>query len=103
MKLADGCNRVPVKLDGAEIGFLHLTPQQEARLRGLWPDHIGRCLVIDTDDALAEMGFVSLPVVYFAPLLGAGVMPCCGRTPFEAAEDARITIDRDAVTCRGGR
>ncbi len=103
MKLPDGCNRIPVRFDGELIGFLHLTPQQEARLRGLWPDHIGRCLVIDTDDALAGMSFVALPFVHMCPLPGSGVMPCCGRTPFETADDPRITIDRDAVTCRGGR
>lgn len=101
MKLPDGCNHVPVKLDNEEIGFLHLTPQQEARLRGLWPDHIGRLLEIGTDDALAGMIFVALPVVHMHPQAGSGVMLCCGLTPFETREDARITIDRDAVTCRG--
>lgn len=103
MKLPDGCNRIPVRFDGDLIGFLHLTPQQEARLRGLWPDHIGRRLEIDTDDSLAGMSFVALPVTHFAPLFGAAVMPCCGRTPFEVGADARITVDRNAVTCRGKR
>lgn len=103
MKLPDGRNHVPVKLDNEKIGFLHLTPQQEARMRGLWPDHIGRLLEIGTDDALDGMLFVALPVVHCCPPIGSAVMPCCGLTPFETREDARVTIDRDAVTCRGKR
>lgn len=37
--------------------------------------------------------------VHACPPEGSGVMPCCGRTPFEAPRIHRISSDPDAVTC----
>lgn len=39
-------------------------------------------------------------VVHQCPPDGAGVMPCCGRTPFEVPRTDRMTTDADAVTCK---
>jgi hypothetical protein len=41
-----------------------------------------------------------VPVVHACPPDGGHLMPCCGRTPFEALAD-RITIDPGLVTCPG--
>ena len=38
--------------------------------------------------------------VHLCPPGDSGVMPCCGRTPFEAVAD-RMTLDADLVTCPG--
>jgi hypothetical protein len=39
-------------------------------------------------------------VVHQCPPDGAGVMPCCNRTPFEVSRTDRMTTDADAVTCK---
>jgi hypothetical protein len=39
-------------------------------------------------------------VVHQCPPDGAGVMPCCGRTPFEVPRTDRMTADASAVTCK---
>lgn len=39
------------------------------------------------------------PVVHACPPDGSGIMPCCGRTPFETPGD-RITMNPNNVTCR---
>lgn len=36
-----------------------------------------------------------------SPPDGSGLTPCCARTPFELAEDDRITSNIDNVTCLG--
>lgn len=36
------------------------------------------------------------------PTGDSGVMPCCGRTPFEVSRDDRMTLDESLVTCYGG-
>lgn len=42
-----------------------------------------------------------MPVLIHAcPPEGSGIMPCCGRTPFEVTSH-RMTQDREKVTCRG--
>lgn len=41
-------------------------------------------------------------VVHHCPPLGEGVMPCCGKTPFEARTYDRIAADPALVTCRRG-
>lgn len=33
------------------------------------------------------------------PPEGSGIMPCCGRTPFEVPRTDRMTLDSDSVTC----
>jgi hypothetical protein len=38
-------------------------------------------------------------VTHRCPPEGSGIMPCCGRTPFEVLDD-RITLDDSLVTCR---
>lgn len=38
--------------------------------------------------------------VHACPPDGSGLMPCCGRTPFEAVPD-RMTTDPRSVTCQG--
>jgi hypothetical protein len=40
-------------------------------------------------------------VVHMAPPGNKGVMPCCGRTPFELRATDRLTLDQARVTCRG--
>jgi hypothetical protein len=53
----------------------------------------------DPDGVLREpAGRVA--VVHACPPDGESLMPCCGRTPFEALAD-RITIDPGLVTCPG--
>lgn len=37
-------------------------------------------------------------VVHMCPPEGSGLMPCCGRTPFEVMSD-RMTLDADLVNC----
>lgn len=37
-------------------------------------------------------------VIHQCPPEGSGIMPCCGRTPFERRSD-RITVDPKLVTC----
>lgn len=37
-------------------------------------------------------------ITHRCPPVGSGIMPCCGRTPFEARGD-RITTDPRLVTC----
>jgi hypothetical protein len=34
---------------------------------------------------------------------GGGSMDCCGRTPFELPRTDRMTVDRIAATCTGGK
>lgn len=36
------------------------------------------------------------------PPEGSGIMPCCGRTPFEVSRSDRMTVHADFVTCLGG-
>jgi hypothetical protein len=38
-------------------------------------------------------------VVHRCPPGDRGLMPCCGRTPFEVSRYDRITEDGDKVTC----
>lgn len=38
--------------------------------------------------------------VHACPPKGSGVMPCCGRTPFEVSLTDRMTLEPDRVTCR---
>ncbi len=59
---------------------------------------------------MAQAGTITVPVhvvitvgtapevVHACPPDGSGVMPCCGRTPFECMAD-RMTSDPDLVTC----
>ncbi|MFE3326856.1 hypothetical protein [Streptomyces sp. NPDC059176] len=39
------------------------------------------------------------PVAHACPPKGSGVMPCCGRTPFEVPRTDRISVDPFEVTC----
>lgn len=38
-------------------------------------------------------------VLHLAPPKGTGLMPCCGKTPFEVPHADRMTVHRDQVTC----
>lgn len=40
-------------------------------------------------------------IIHACPPGGSGLMPCCGRTPFEVGPLARISENPDAVTCAG--
>lgn len=42
-------------------------------------------------------------VVHECPPGDLGLMPCCGRTPFEVPAYHRLTADRTAVSCGRGR
>lgn len=37
--------------------------------------------------------------VHACPPGSSGVMPCCGRTPFEVSRSDRMTVDPALVTC----
>lgn len=39
-----------------------------------------------------------LPTIHACPPRGSGLMPCCGRTPFDVPESDRMTVD-GLVTC----
>ena len=39
--------------------------------------------------------------VHACPPDGLGLMPCCGRTPFEVPRTDRLTLDPALVTCSG--
>lgn len=39
-------------------------------------------------------------VIHACPVGSSGIMPCCGRTPFEVFTE-RITAIAEAVTCKG--
>ena len=41
-----------------------------------------------------------VPPVHACPPQGSGVMPCCGRTPFDVPRTDRMTSTEE-VTCRG--
>lgn len=41
-------------------------------------------------------------VVHRCPPEGSGLMPCCGRTPFEVPSSDRMTADAQLVTCLRG-
>ncbi|MDX2749606.1 phage tail tape measure protein [Streptomyces scabiei] len=43
---------------------------------------------------------IDRPTVHACPPLGSGLMPCCGRTPFEATGE-RLAMDPRLVTCQG--
>lgn len=38
-------------------------------------------------------------VVHLSPLKDSGIMPCCGRTPFEVPSTDRMTLEPEQVTC----
>lgn len=40
--------------------------------------------------------------IHKCPPLGSGIMPCCGKTPFEVPRTDRMTLDRTQVTCHPG-
>jgi len=40
-------------------------------------------------------------VIHECPPGDSGLMPCCGRTPFEVPGYHRMTVAREVVTCRG--
>lgn len=40
-----------------------------------------------------------LEVLHACPPGDSGIMPCCGRTPFEIPRTDRLTTDKGAVTC----
>lgn len=44
---------------------------------------------------------VRIKWVHQCPPRGSGVMPCCGRTPFEVPTWNRMTLDSLLVTCPG--
>jgi hypothetical protein len=41
-------------------------------------------------------------ITHACPPQGGGVMPCCGKTPFEVPRTDRITLDPELITCKGG-
>ena len=47
--------------------------------------------------------YESKPTVHAVPPFGSGVMPCCGRTLFEAPTDERMTTYEHLVTCAAKR
>lgn len=43
---------------------------------------------------------ISIETVHACPPEGSGIMPCCGKTPFEASRRDRMTVDENDVTCK---
>lgn len=41
-------------------------------------------------------------ITHQCPPDGSGIMPCCGRTPFEVARTDRMTLEATRVDCKGG-
>lgn len=39
-------------------------------------------------------------IIHLIPPIGSGIMPCCGKTPFDVPKTDRMTLDRAKVTCR---
>lgn len=60
-----------------------------------WRDLGFRVLVVPAD----ELGVAAAEVFHQAPAGGGGLMPCCGKTPFEVPGTDRMTGDPAAVTC----
>lgn len=50
--------------------------------------------VADLYEAVGAAG-----VTHRCPPKGSGLMPCCGRTPFEVPTWDRMTLDAALVTC----
>jgi hypothetical protein len=40
-------------------------------------------------------------ITHQCPPEGSGIMPCCGRTPFEVPGTDRMTLDAALVDCDG--
>lgn len=52
------------------------------------------------DGFWASRGEYVVPPIHACPPEGSGVMPCCGKTPFEVPSIDRMTSTEE-VTCRG--
>ncbi len=46
------------------------------------------------------MNDVRSSVIHRCPWKGSGLMPCCGRTPFEVPRTDRMTVVYRLVTCQ---
>ena len=56
---------------------------------------VGAPLIMCCDDADRQV------TVHACPPEGSGIMPCCGRAPFEVPGTALITMFGPLVTCAG--
>lgn len=45
--------------------------------------------------------FEAPEIVHLCPPKGSGIMPCCGKTPFEVSRMERMTLKKKGVTCPG--
>jgi len=54
---------------------------------------------VDNDALLTHVRECCEGITHQCPPDGSGIMPCCGRTPFEVALDERMTLDASLVTC----
>lgn len=52
-------------------------------------------------DVLQAIARLQAGIVHRAPAGGFGLMPCCGRTPFEMPRTDRVSGMDVVVTCRG--
>lgn len=60
---------------------------------------VGEALVLSPAQVAEILNRTEAQVtVHQCPPEGSGIMPCCGRTPFEAMSD-RMTLDPRRVTC----
>lgn len=78
----------------------------EVKVRIVTPDPCPECggLVRFTNsDECAHCWFINREITHRCPPEGSGVMPCCGRTPFEVSRSHRLTVHDELVTCRFGR
>jgi hypothetical protein len=64
-----------------------------------WGRKVTNAILAIENEAAAPAPLSASPIVHLCPPEGSGIMPCCGRTPFEATDD-RMTLDPALVTCR---
>jgi len=64
---------------------------------------------LDHHDHITENGVTRTTITYErsiihgCPIGDSGYTPCCDQTPFELPPFDRMTLDPDAVTCKGRR
>jgi hypothetical protein len=90
---ADALARHLVAGEWDMVAWRGLALLQRAILAGWRPKDAGRSVAPPNPAPVGS-------VVHMCPPDGSGLMPCCGRTPFEAPHTDRITTDGAAVTCK---
>jgi hypothetical protein len=76
-----------------------MTESAAGRLRAHLTDLLGaeRKVMVLPEEMKLEV--LSFEIVHLCPTDGSGVMPCCGRTPFDVPAWDRMTVHDDQITC----